>query len=64
MRFTALRPGAMRHPDHRFEWTRPAVPRLGRRGGRPRGCQVRFLPVGPDEPEVGPPTQMAVFTRA
>ena len=29
-----------------------------------RGYQVRFLPVGPDDPEVGPPTQLAVFTRA
>jgi hypothetical protein len=25
---------------------------------------VRFLPVGPDDPEAGPPTQLAVFTRA
>jgi hypothetical protein len=25
---------------------------------------VRFLPVGPQDPHVGPPTQMAVFTRA
>jgi len=24
---------------------------------------VRFAPVGPDDPEVGSPTQMAVFTR-
>jgi hypothetical protein len=23
---------------------------------------VEFAPVGPDDPEVGPPTQMAVFT--
>ena len=27
------------------------------------GYDVRFLPVGVDDPEVGPPTQMAVFTR-
>jgi hypothetical protein len=25
------------------------------------GYGVRFLPVGPDDPEVGSPTQMAVF---
>nr|WP_158791320.1 hypothetical protein [Streptomyces sp. NRRL WC-3549] len=24
---------------------------------------MEFVPVGPDDPEVGPPTQMAVFTR-
>jgi hypothetical protein len=23
---------------------------------------VRFLPIGPEDAEVGPPTQMAVFT--
>jgi hypothetical protein len=28
------------------------------------GYDVRFLPVGDDDPIVGPPTQMAVFTRA
>jgi hypothetical protein len=25
---------------------------------------VRFVPVGKDDAEVGPPTQMAVFARA
>ncbi|HSX97895.1 MAG TPA: 3' terminal RNA ribose 2'-O-methyltransferase Hen1, partial [Streptomyces sp.] len=28
------------------------------------GYEVAFVPVGPDDPEVGPPTQMAVFTRS
>jgi hypothetical protein len=28
------------------------------------GYAVEFRPVGPDDPEVGPPTQMAVFTQA
>jgi hypothetical protein len=28
------------------------------------GYDVEFTPVGPDDPEVGPPTQMAVFTLA
>ena len=27
------------------------------------GYRVRFLPVGGDDPEVGPPTQMAVFDK-
>jgi len=26
------------------------------------GYAVRFLPVGPEDPEVGAPTQMGVFT--
>ncbi len=27
------------------------------------GYGVRFLPIGEDDPEVGPPTQLAVFER-
>jgi hypothetical protein len=27
------------------------------------GYSVRFLPVGPEDEKVGPPTQMAVFAR-
>jgi hypothetical protein len=27
------------------------------------GYRVTRLPIGPDDPEVGPPTQMAVFSR-
>jgi 3' terminal RNA ribose 2'-O-methyltransferase Hen1 len=64
VRFADLRPGAMRHPDHRFEWTRPQFRDWAAGVAGRRGYQVRFLPVGPDEPEVGPPTQLAVFTRA
>jgi 3' terminal RNA ribose 2'-O-methyltransferase Hen1 len=64
VRFADLRPGAMRHPDHRFEWTRPQFRDWAAGVAGRRGYQVRFLPVGPDDPEVGPPTQLAVFTRA
>jgi SAM-dependent methyltransferase len=64
VRFADLRPGAMRHPDHRFEWTRPQFRDWAAGVAGRRDYQVRFLPVGPDDPEVGPPTQLAVFTRA
>jgi 3' terminal RNA ribose 2'-O-methyltransferase Hen1 len=64
VRFADLRPGTMRHPDHRFEWTRPQFRDWAAGVAGRRGYQVRFLPVGPDDPEVGPPTQLAVFTRA
>ena len=40
------------------------VPGLGGAAAAAYGYGVRFLPVGADDPEVGPPTQMAVFTRA
>jgi 3' terminal RNA ribose 2'-O-methyltransferase Hen1 len=64
VRFTDLHPGAMRHPDHRFEWTRPQFRDWAAGVAGRRNYEVRFLPVGPDDPEVGPPTQLAVFTRA
>jgi 3' terminal RNA ribose 2'-O-methyltransferase Hen1 len=64
VRFPGLHPGAMRHPDHRFEWTRPQFRDWAAGVAGRRGYQVRFVPVGADDPEVGPPTQLAVFTRA
>jgi hypothetical protein len=54
----------MRHRDHRFEWTRREFAQWAERVASTHGYQVRLLPVGGDDPEVGPPTQMAVFTRA
>jgi hypothetical protein len=56
--------GALRHPDHRFEWTRAEFQDWTRGVGQRQGYAVRYLPVGQDDPEVGPPTQMAVFTRS
>ncbi|MFE1955764.1 3' terminal RNA ribose 2'-O-methyltransferase Hen1, partial [Streptomyces sp. NPDC059524] len=50
------------HGDHRFEWTRAEFREwAGRVAGR-HGYEVAYVPVGPDDPEVGPPTQMAVFS--
>lgn len=63
VRFEFLAAGAMRHRDHRFEWTRAEFGSWALRVADQRGYAVRFLPVGLDDPEVGPPTQMAVFTR-
>jgi len=63
VRFEFLPPGAMRHRDHRFEWTRGEFAAWAGRVAAEQGYDVRFLPVGPEDPEVGPPTQMAVFTR-
>jgi 3' terminal RNA ribose 2'-O-methyltransferase Hen1 len=53
----------MRHGDHRFEWTRAQFRDWAGGVALRRGYAVRYLPVGPDDPEVGPPTQMGVFTR-
>ena len=63
-RWETLPAGRFRHPDHRFEWTRAEFARL-ERAASPTGTatRVRYLPIGPEDPEVGPPTQMAVFER-
>lgn len=63
VRWETLPAGRLRHPDHRFEWTRAQFAEwAGGVAGR-YGYAVRYLPVGPEDPEVGPPTQMAVFTQ-
>jgi hypothetical protein len=56
--------GATRHSDHRFEWTRAEFRDWAGRVAGAHGYGVRFEPVGPDDPEVGPPTQLALFTRS
>jgi 3' terminal RNA ribose 2'-O-methyltransferase Hen1 len=58
-----LAPGAMRHRDHRFEWTRAEFRGWAGPVAAAYGYQVRFLPVGSDHQETGPPTQLAVFTK-
>lgn len=57
----SLPAGQMRHHDHRFEWTREEFQDWARRIADRFGYDVRFLPVGPEDAEVGPPTQMGVF---
>ncbi|MEU1123797.1 3' terminal RNA ribose 2'-O-methyltransferase Hen1 [Streptomyces sp. NPDC005899] len=62
VRWETLPAGHVRHGDHRFEWTRQEFRDWGERVAGRHGYVVTYLPVGPDDPEVGPPTQMAVFT--
>ena len=50
------------HPDHRFEWTRAQFRDWAGGVAARHGYQVSYRPVGRDDPEVGPPTQLAVFT--
>jgi 3' terminal RNA ribose 2'-O-methyltransferase Hen1 len=63
VRFETLPAGARRHRDHRFEWTRAEFRSWAGKVAAGFGYAVRFLPVGADDPEVGPPTQMAVFSK-
>ncbi len=55
--------GQFRHADHRFEWTRPEFQGWATGVAARFGYAVRFLPVGPEHPEYGSPTQMAVFQK-
>ncbi|WAU84397.1 3' terminal RNA ribose 2'-O-methyltransferase Hen1 [Streptomyces sp. Qhu-G9] len=62
VRWESLQAGHVRHGDHRFEWTRAEFRDWADAVAARHGYGVEFVPVGPDDPEVGPPTQMAVFT--
>ncbi len=63
VRFSALPAGEFRHRDHRFEWDRSEFAHWAERVAAAHGYTVTFAPIGIDDPEVGPPTQMAVFSR-
>jgi 3' terminal RNA ribose 2'-O-methyltransferase Hen1 len=63
VRFETLPTAAMRHRDHRFEWTRAEFQSWADGAARAYGYAVRYLPIGIDDHEVGSPTQMAIFTK-
>ena len=63
VRFDSLPAGLLRHRDHRFEWTRSEFSEWATRVAAESGYEVRFAPIGAEDPEVGAPTQMAVFSR-
>jgi 3' terminal RNA ribose 2'-O-methyltransferase Hen1 len=63
VRFETLPAGKLRHADHRFEWTRAEFAAWANALASRRGYAVRFEPIGEVDPEVGAPTQMAVFKR-
>ena len=63
-KFEGLPAGRFRHRDHRFEWTRAEFEAWGGRVAAANGYAVGFLPIGPEDSELGAPTQMAVFESA
>ncbi len=64
VRYESLPAGKFRHADHRFEWTRAEFESWAARVAAAHGYAVRFVPIGPLDPAVGAPTQMAVFTTS
>lgn len=63
IRWETLPAGTLRHRDHRFEWTRAEFAAWAGGVAARHGYAVRHMPIGPVDAELGPPTQMVVFTR-
>ncbi|MEM9812139.1 MAG: 3' terminal RNA ribose 2'-O-methyltransferase Hen1 [Pseudomonadota bacterium] len=61
--FDGMAEGALRHPDHRFEWTRAEFEAWGTRVAEDHGYGVSVAPLGPVDEAHGAPSQMAVFRK-
>lgn len=61
--FGSMAVDAMRHPDHRFEWTRAEFRHWAENVASSYGYAVRFEGIGAEDPVHGHPTQVAVFIR-
>ncbi len=62
VKWEKLPPNAFRHNDHRFEWTRKEFEKWTRDICRRFQYNVQILPVGTEEPGIGAPSQMGIFT--
>lgn len=62
--FENMKPDAMRHPDHRFEWTRAEFRHWAESVALAHGYAVRFDGIGSEDATHGYPTQVAIFERA
>lgn len=63
VRLGAVGAGALRHPDHRFEWSRDEFLAWATAVGERHGYRVEVRGVGADDSEVGTASQLAIFTR-
>ncbi len=61
--FPGLAAGRFRHEDHRFEWTRQEFQEWAQQVAQRHEYEVSFSGIGPEDPRLGTPTQMAVFSR-
>jgi 3' terminal RNA ribose 2'-O-methyltransferase Hen1 len=64
VKFENLPVGKLRHADHRFEWTRVEFQTWAQDISNKYNYSVEFSSIGSIDPEVGSPTQMAIFTIA
>jgi 3' terminal RNA ribose 2'-O-methyltransferase Hen1 len=56
--------GGLRHPDHRFEWSRAEFRAWAEETAARYGYSVRTEEIGQRDEERGSPAQMGVFTRS
>lgn len=63
VRYEGLPEGKHRHGDHRFEWTRAEFARWCTTVAYSYGYAVTLRGVGDEDPDVGTPTQLALFTK-
>ncbi len=63
VKWETLPAGRFRHRDHRFEWSRQEFQHWANQVAERYSYSVRFLPVGPEDPTVGAPTQLGLFER-
>jgi hypothetical protein len=61
--FPNLAPGAFRHSDHRFEWTREQFRAWAAAIETGFGYRAEISGIGAEDETRGAPTQMAVFSR-
>lgn len=63
VKFPTLQGNTLRHPDHRFEWTRHEFQEWSKTQAQHYGYTVDFFPIGEEDLQYGSPTQMGVFRR-
>jgi 3' terminal RNA ribose 2'-O-methyltransferase Hen1 len=62
-KFVGMKPGQLRHPDHRFEWTRAEFQAWVDRITSQFEYAAQIASVGDEDATLGAPTQMAIFQR-
>lgn len=61
--FEHMPEGQLRHPDHRFEWTRAEFEAWASAIAANYGYSYQLEGIGPSHETLGPPTQLAIFKR-
>jgi 3' terminal RNA ribose 2'-O-methyltransferase Hen1 len=62
VKFEGLPAGRFRHSDHRFEWTREEFCAWCSRQCERFRYDVEYHAIGDEDPALGPPTQLALFS--